>query len=312
MARLLAPQFIALYGFIAAGFYVHYRGKVRHTFFRQLTDHSTLLAPYNALMYLFSAVPNRPLLPTSDFPDLVKLRENWQTIRAEAVELFDEGHIRAAAKYNDWGFNSFFRSGWKRFYLKWYEDFLPSAAKMCPKTVELLQGMPTVHGAMFALLSPGGRLVAHRDPFAGSLRYHLGLVVPKSSESEPCRIFVDGVPYSWRDGEDLLFDETYIHTAENMTKETRIILFCDIERPLKTRFVTNMNRWVIHHIVKATTTQNVDGEKVGFVNKAFAFIYPIRLVGKRMKAWNYRIYYAVKYALVAALLAAILVPALMR
>ena len=261
---------------------MHYRGKVRHGFFRQLTDHSTLLAPYNALMYLFSAVPNRPTLPASDFPDLVKLRENWETIREEALKLFDEGHIRAAAKYNDWGFNSFFRSGWKRFYLKWYEDFLPSAATMCPKTVELLQTMPTVHGAMFAMLAPGGRLVAHRDPFAGSLRYHLGLVTPKSGE--PCRIFVDGEPYTWRDGEDLLFDETYIHTAENMTNETRIILFCDVERPLKTRFMTGMNRWVIHHIVKATATQNVDGEKVGFVNKAFAFIYPIRLVGKRMKA----------------------------
>ena len=61
-----------------------------------------------------------------------------------------------------------------------------------------------------------------------------------------------------------------------------------------------------------TTTQNVDGEKVGFVNKAFAFIYPIRLVGKRMKAWNYNVYYAVKYALVAAVLAAILVPVLIR
>ena len=36
------------------------------------------------------------------------------------------------------------------------------------------------------------------------------------------------------------------------------------------------------------------------------------MVGKRMKAWNRRVYYAVKYALVAALLAAILVPALMR
>jgi beta-hydroxylase len=97
-----------------------------------------------------------------------------------------------------------------------------------------------------------------------------------------------------------------------MTNETRIILFCDVERPLKTRFMTSMNRWVIHHIVKATTTQNVDGEKVGFVNNAFALVYPIRLVGKRMKAWNYNIYYAVKYALIAALLAAILVPALMR
>ena len=241
--RLLAPQFLLVYCFAAAGLYVHYRGKVRHAFFRQLTDHSTLMAPYNALMYLFSAVPNRPVLPTSDLPELAKLRENWQTIREEALQLFDEGHIRAAAKYNDWGFNSFFRSGWKRFYLKWYEDFLPSAATMCPKTVELLHTMPTVHGAMFAMLSPGGRLVAHRDPFAGSLRYHLGLVTPKGSE--PCRIFVDG-------------------------------------------------------------------EKVGFVNKAFAFIYPIRLVGKRMKAWNRKVYYAVKYSLVAALLAAILIPTLMR
>ncbi|HEV3397642.1 MAG TPA: lipid A hydroxylase LpxO, partial [Xanthobacteraceae bacterium] len=115
--RLLAPQFLALYCFAAAGFYVHYRGRVRHGFFRQLTDHSTLLAPYNALMYLFSAVPNRPVLPPGDFPELVKLRENWQTIREEALKLFDEGYIRASAKYNDWGFNSFFRSGWKRFYL---------------------------------------------------------------------------------------------------------------------------------------------------------------------------------------------------
>jgi beta-hydroxylase len=307
--RFLAPQFVVLYCFAAAGLYVHYRGKVRHRFTRQLADHSTLTAPYNALMYLFSAVPNRPVLPVKDLPELARLRDNWETIRDEALSLFDEGHIRAAAKHNDWGFNSFFRSGWKRFYLKWYEDFLPSAKTMCPKTVELLDAMPTVHGALFAMLPPGGKLGAHRDPFAGSLRYHLGLVTPKSGE--PCRIFVDGEPYTWRDGEDLLFDETYIHTAENLTNETRIILFCDVERPLKTRFMTNLNRWVIHHVVKATTTQNVDGEKVGAINKAFVFIYPITLVGKRMKAWNRKAYYALKYALGAALLAAILIPAFM-
>jgi hypothetical protein len=60
------------------------------------------------------------------FPELAKLQDNWETIRGEAVELF-EGFIRAAAKNNDWGFYSFFKSGWKRFYLKWYDDFLPSA-----------------------------------------------------------------------------------------------------------------------------------------------------------------------------------------
>ena len=115
ISSLLAPKFIAFYLFIAAGVYVHYRGRVRHGFFRQLTDHSTLMAPYNALMYMFSAVPNRPYVEVDRFPQLKALKENWQTIRGEALRLFDEGHIRAAATYNDLGFNSFFKTGWKRF-----------------------------------------------------------------------------------------------------------------------------------------------------------------------------------------------------
>ena len=190
------------------------------------------MAPYNALMYLFSAVPNRPFVDVSRFPELSPLRDNWQTIREEAVKLFGEGHIRAAAKYNDLGFNSFFRTGWKRFYVKWYDEPLPSARALCPRTVEFVQSIPSVNAAMFALLPPGGKLGAHRDPFAGSLRYHLGLITPNS---EACRIFVDGEPYFWRDGEAVMFDETFIHRAENKTDVTRVILFCDIERPLSSR-----------------------------------------------------------------------------
>ena len=67
-----------------------------------------------------------------------------QVMVVEAVKLFDEGFIRAAAKNNDWGFYSFFKSGWKRFYLKWYDDFLPSARTLCPKTVQLLNSIPTL------------------------------------------------------------------------------------------------------------------------------------------------------------------------
>ena len=108
LATLLAPRFIVLYLFIASAVYIHYRGRVRHGFFRQLTDHSSLMAPYNALMYLFSAVPNRPYVDVGRFPELAPLSANWQAIRAEALQLFGEGRIRAAAKYNDLGFNSFF------------------------------------------------------------------------------------------------------------------------------------------------------------------------------------------------------------
>jgi beta-hydroxylase len=307
MTRLFAPQFLVVWAFVGAALVVHYRGKVRLGFWRQMTDHSTIMAPYNVLMYMFSAVPNRPILRQDLLPELSLLRDNWPVIREEALALFAQGQIKAADKYNDWGFNSFFRTGWKRFYLKWYEAPLPSALANCPKTVALVNAIPTIKGAMFANLPSGGKLVQHRDPYAGSLRYHLGLVVPKTPGE--CRIFIDGEPYSWREGEDLLFDETYLHYAENTTSDDRIILFCDIERPLRGKAMTAVNRWVSRNVINGSATQNEEGEHVGWLNRAFGYIYQVRLVGKRMKAWNKRVYYAVKYVLVLGIIAAFLATA---
>jgi beta-hydroxylase len=303
---LFAPQLMGLYILFASTLYVHFRGKQRLRFARQLGDHSTYLAPYNVLMYAGSAVPNKPVIPVDRFPQLQPLTDNWETIRDEALRLFDEGFIRAAAKNNDWGFYSFFKSGWKRFYLKWYDDFLPSARSLCPKTVELLNAIPSIHGAMFAMLPPGGKLGAHRDPFAGSLRYHLGLVTPNSDK---CRILVDGVPCVWRDGEAFIFDETFIHSAENATEQNRIILFCDVERPMKYTFMMAINRWVSHHIVKASATQNVEGEHVGVLNKLFGGLYQIHLASRRVKQWNRTAYYALKYALTIAIVSSLVVSA---
>ena len=55
--RLFAPQFLVVWAFIASAVAVHFRGKVRLGFWRQVSDHSTIMAPYNVLMYMFSAVP---------------------------------------------------------------------------------------------------------------------------------------------------------------------------------------------------------------------------------------------------------------
>ena len=68
--RLFAPQFLVLWAFLGSALAVHFRGKVRLGFWRQLTDHSTIMAPYNVLMYLFSAVPNRPILHEGTIPEL--------------------------------------------------------------------------------------------------------------------------------------------------------------------------------------------------------------------------------------------------
>ncbi|HVC16466.1 MAG TPA: aspartyl/asparaginyl beta-hydroxylase domain-containing protein, partial [Rhodanobacter sp.] len=145
---------------------VHLRGRARLRFDRQLVDHSAVFAPYNLLMYAFSAVPALPILDRRGFPQLDLLQANWQVIRDEATRLFDEGHIRATEKHNDASFNSFFKQGWKRFYLKWYGEPLASAEALCPQTVALLKAIPSIKAAMFALLPPGSKLNPHRDPFA--------------------------------------------------------------------------------------------------------------------------------------------------
>jgi len=162
---------------------------------------------------------------SDDFPQLAPLRENWQTIRDEGLVLITEGAVKAADGRTDAAFNSFFRTGWKRFYLAWYGRPHPSALERCPKTMALLSAIPDVKAAMFALLPPGARLGRHRDPYAGSLRYHLGLLTPNSDD---CFIEVDGERRSWRDGDAFMFDETYIHQAENRNAKDRLILFCDV------------------------------------------------------------------------------------
>ncbi len=300
----LVAKLLIFCAFVASALYIHYRGRVRLPFLRQLTDHSTFVAPINCFMYAFSAVPNRPLLDPADLPELKPLQDNWQVIRDEALALYRRGEVKASDKYDDLGFNSFFRTGWKRFYLKWYDEPLPSALALCPRTVALVNGVPSLNGAMFALLPSGAHLVAHRDPYAGSLRCHLGLVTPNDDR---CRIYIDGNPYSWRDGEAVVFDETYIHKAMNESDKDRIILFCDVARPMRYSFAAAVNRYISTRVLRETATGNQASDRVGLFNRLFKYIYRVRLVGKALKRWNRTVYYTVKFALFGGLLALVFV-----
>lgn len=287
---------------IASITYVYFRGRVRVSFVRTVLDHSAVLAPVNVFMYLFSAVPARPFIPAENLTGLRALDDNWETIRDEAKRLHDAQQIRAAEKNNDAGFNSFFKTGWTRFYLKWYEAEHPSAAQLCPQTVRILHDIPQVKAAMFAVLPPGGKLNPHRDPFAGSLRYHLGLATPNDDR---CFIEVDGERYSWRDGQSVVFDETYIHWAENTSDQTRIILFCDLERPLRFSWASRFNRWFSRIFLTLASSPNQDGDQTGFINRLFFISWKIGQYRRRLKRWNRTVYQGVRVALAIAILALI-------
>ena len=291
---------------VVVGFYVlsilhiHFRGRVRLPFRRQIFDHSSFMAPINIFMHKFSRVPNTPFTPLSEFPELARLQENWPIIRAEAESMLALKKIKAAEQNDDAGFNSFFKSGWKRFYLKWYDASHPSAERLCPQTYALLQSIPSVKAAMFAELPPGGKLNPHRDPFAGSMRYHLGLATPNDDR---CFIEVDGERHSWRDGQGVVFDETYIHWAINGSESDRIILFCDVERPMRYRWMQSVNRWLGRNLMTAAASPNETGDQVGLVSKLFRISFYMGQYRRRFKAWNKTAYNITRVALVIALAA---------
>ena len=65
---------------------------------------------------------------------------------------------------------------------------------------------------MFAVLPAGARLAPHTDPFAGTLRYHLGLRTPNDPA---CWIRVDAERRHWRDGEAMFTPQSTVRSARN-------------------------------------------------------------------------------------------------
>ncbi|MEI9863595.1 MAG: aspartyl/asparaginyl beta-hydroxylase domain-containing protein [Limisphaerales bacterium] len=119
---------------------------------------------------------------------------------------------------------------WKTFFLAGIGMDCAQNAQRCPETMRLLGKIPGMTTAFFSILSPGKHIPAHRGAWNGILRFHLGLMVPEPRERVRIRIGNDF--YSWREGEALIFDDTFNHEVWNDTTGYRVVLFVDFARPL--------------------------------------------------------------------------------
>lgn len=294
----------------ASIYYVYnLRGEVRYASFREyLRKAWPIFAPLNCFLYLTTRRDARdPFLSLEQFPELKPLVDNWETIRDEAVALMNAGTFAETTRedsssYYDVGFRTFYKYGWSKFYVKWYGDYLhPSAQRLCPRTAELVSRIPNVNGTMFTLLPPGGQLTRHCDPMACSFRFHLGLDTPNS---DACFINVDGKTRSWRNGDAFLFDETYLHFVRNDTDHYRLILMCDVERPMNLwgRLFNSAYKW----LMQATLVPNTPEDKRGLFNWVFSKITPLMAWGKQLKKTNRRLYKTLEYTLNGLLLALLL------
>jgi len=120
---------------------------------------------------------------------------------------------------------------WKTFFLYAYGLKAEGNCGRCPETTRLVESVPGMKTAFFSILAPGKHIPAHRGPFKGVIRYHLGLLVPEPAER--CRIRVGTEIRHWREGKSLVFDDTYEHEVWNETAGRRAVLFLDVVRPLR-------------------------------------------------------------------------------
>jgi len=187
-----------------------------------------------ALLYSLVAplfVRNPPFVDMNRvFPGHQLIEDAYPVIRAEAQALL--ANPEQIPKFHEVDPLQTAISGrdeipWRTLFLKGYGVWHETNVKLAPKTVAVLQQLPEVDTAMLSILSAGKHIPAHRGFYKGVYRYHLGLIVP---DDAPVYIICGGQEYHWREGEGVLFDDTYQHEVWNKSSQPRIVLFLNILR----------------------------------------------------------------------------------
>ncbi|WP_409282242.1 aspartyl/asparaginyl beta-hydroxylase domain-containing protein [Pseudomonas putida] len=179
-----------------------------------------------------SKVANTPFIDPAVFPWAVALERQSATIGAELVEVLKRSEAipnfqqiskdQARLTQDD---------RWKTFFLYGYGYKIAGNCQRCPETTRAIEAIPGMYTAFFSILSPGKHIPLHRGPYNGLLRVHLGLIVPR--QAERCRIQVGDEVRHWQQDRCMVFDDTYKHQVWNDTDEMRVVLFLDVQRPLR-------------------------------------------------------------------------------
>ncbi len=206
-------------------------------------DYMSLLRLLDGINWLFdfqTGGKKRPVFfdVETTRPELRGLDRAFPEIREEVLALMPDK--AAIPRYHDLDRMQDYISGavdpdksWKVFYLFAMGEKPEANRARCPKTAEALDHVPGLFQAFFSILEGGKSVPAHCGPYRGYLRYHLGLIVP---EEAPPSIRIKDQHYTWKEGESILFDDSWNHEVFNKSPGDRVVLIVDIRRPMAAPF----------------------------------------------------------------------------
>jgi ornithine lipid ester-linked acyl 2-hydroxylase len=195
-----------------------------------------------------SKVGNPNFFDRTTFAWVGDLERNWPVISRELDAVLQRQDELPAFHEISRGQARISDNRWKTYFFYAYGFKGEGNCARCPATTRIVESIPGMKTAFFSILGPGKHIPAHRGPYKGVIRCHLGLRVPEPRDR--CRIRVGDTIASWREGEVMLFDDTYEHEVWNDTEGTRVVLFLDVVRPL--RFPANLLNWLLLQLIAAS------------------------------------------------------------
>ena len=150
----------------------------------------------------------------------------------------ENNYIGSDVKINENGVEA----GWRIMTLKVGDNITSECSENFPSIAKILKKSPEVVSCVLSVLEPGIMIPIHVGYYKGIMRYMLPLIVPDDREN--CFLWVNGLKYSWENGNGVLWDDTYPHKVYNNTNQVRVLLYMDIIRPLD-GFLENLNLTVL-------------------------------------------------------------------
>lgn len=181
----------------------------------------------NRLIKSHEAAEHTPVRrPTADLAWAQSLRSAHSVIAAEWTNRLEAG-LRLPLIDQVIDENQESDGPWKVGLLFGHGEPVPHISAAFPHTCSALAAVPGLRAAMWSVLEPGTELGEHVGHNSGVLRYHLGVSCGLASA-----LVVGEHVIRYRDGEDVLFNDTVPHAASNRGSEPRTTLFLEVLKPL--------------------------------------------------------------------------------
>lgn len=186
---------------------------------------------------------------TDDYTEMKLVEDSWKTIQNEIPE-FDkdkEYPMRDKEAWNNKKGDSFIESlknnkswvkgwwddvEWYQFPLIYHNKVIGDAANICPETIKILQQIPSIQIAGYALLLPKTKMPVHTD--ATGKKYN-SMAVNMGLKSYDSKLYVKDSADVFQErkhsnGNLIIFDSTNEHYAENLDEDNiRVILYMDFK-----------------------------------------------------------------------------------